>query len=100
MVPFVRTSLVAGGALAADGDRAGHGACGRGGPLASAGRRAVCQAAACHVARGVYRVTLPAEAAKADLEYYVQVSSRDGRELRFPAAAPSLCQTVVVVRGE
>jgi hypothetical protein len=48
----------------------------------------------------VYRVTLPAEATKADLEYYVQVAAGDGRELRFPAAAPSLCQTVVVVRGE
>ncbi len=49
-----------------------------------------------HVARGVYRVTLPAEATKADLEYYVQATTDQG-ELRFPATAPSLNQTVVVV---
>jgi hypothetical protein len=100
MVPFVRTSLVAGEPLRlteivlgmTPTDAAVHWRPLGGGPFA--------KAPLAHVARGVYRVTLPAEAAKADLEYYVQVAAGDGRELRFPAAAPSLCQTVVVVRGD
>lgn len=50
-----------------------------------------------HVARGVYRVTLPAEAVKADLEYYVSVTSKEGKTLVFPATAPRLNQTVIVV---
>ncbi len=100
VVPFVRTSLVAGEPFRltaivlgmAPADAAVHWRPLGGGPFA--------KAPLTHVARGVYRVTLPAEAAKADLEYYVQVAAGDGRALRFPAAAPSLCQTVVVVRGE
>jgi hypothetical protein len=60
-----------------------------------------------HAARGVFRATLPAEAASADLEYYVQARAtattsspglRGGLSvLRFPASAPALNQTVVVV---
>lgn len=50
-----------------------------------------------HVARGVYQVTLPAEASKADFEYYVQATTAGGAKLSFPAAAPSLNQSVVVV---
>jgi hypothetical protein len=62
-----------------------------------------------HVARGVYTVTLPAEATKADFEYYVeaqrQVATRpDGSHLmghvRFPPTAPALNQTVVVVEAK
>jgi hypothetical protein len=53
-----------------------------------------------HVARGVYRVTLPHEATKADLEYYVQVSTGTGPALRFPPTAPAMNQTVVVVKDE
>jgi hypothetical protein len=99
MVPFVRTSLVAGEPLRLTAIVLGmepavvaiHWRPLGGGPFA--------KSPLAHVARGVYRITLPAEAAKADLEYYVQVSGGDGRALRFPAA-PSLCQTVLVVRGE
>ena len=100
MVPFVRTSLVAGERLRlttivlgmASADAAIYWR-----PLGSV---PFAKLPLMHVARGVYRVTLPIEASKADLEYYVQVASGDGRELRFPAAAPSLCQSVVVVRGD
>ncbi|MEA1996070.1 MAG: hypothetical protein U9N45_00445 [Gemmatimonadota bacterium] len=50
-----------------------------------------------HLARGVYTVTLPQKATAEDLEYYVQVKTADGAVLRFPATAPKLNQTVVVV---
>jgi hypothetical protein len=58
-----------------------------------------------HVARGVYTVTLPAAATKADFEYYVQAEHRvatllDGSHLfshmKFPPTAPAINQTVVV----
>jgi len=49
-----------------------------------------------HVARGVYRVTLPPEAVAADLEYYVQAGGSEG--LCFPPTAPKVNQTVVVVQ--
>ena len=55
-----------------------------------------------HLARGVYSATLPPmEANVLGLEYYVEVafgadSSGDGIS-RFPATAPALNQTVVVV---
>jgi hypothetical protein len=49
-----------------------------------------------HVDRGVYKVVLPAEATRADLEYYVEAGAA-GTTLRFPATAPALNQTVVVV---
>jgi hypothetical protein len=48
-----------------------------------------------HVARGVYTVALPAEAVKADFEYYVEAVS-GGSKLVFPPTAPALNQTVVV----
>jgi hypothetical protein len=58
-----------------------------------------------HVARGVYGVTLPTEAAKADFEYadfeyHVEVTGGDGKTLRFPPTAPTLNQTVVVLPAE
>jgi hypothetical protein len=53
-----------------------------------------------HVARGVYTVTLPAEATKDDLEYYVQSAAVDGEPLRFPVTAPEMNQTVVVADAE
>jgi hypothetical protein len=53
-----------------------------------------------HVARAVYEVTLPPEAAKADLEYYVQATTDRGATLRFPVTAPQTNQTVVVVKAE
>ncbi len=48
-----------------------------------------------HVARGVYKATLPAEAVKADFEYYVQATVGD-KPLVFPPTAPALAQSVVV----
>jgi hypothetical protein len=50
-----------------------------------------------HVARGVYEITLPPEATKADLEYYVEATTAAGVALRFPPTAPAMNQTVVVV---
>ena len=52
-----------------------------------------------HVARGVYKVTLPREATQTDLEYYVQATVGNSL-LRFPATAPTMNQSVVVVKGE
>ena len=50
-----------------------------------------------HVARGVYSVQFPPDGARADLEYYVQAVPDDGTPLRFPATAPTMGQTVLVV---
>ena len=50
-----------------------------------------------HVARAVYRVSLPAPSGETTaLEYYVQASWDDGPTLVYPATAPRLNQTVVV----
>jgi hypothetical protein len=46
-----------------------------------------------HVARTVYKVALPA--AGTDLEYYLRAETADGKDLLWPATAPSLNQTVV-----
>ena len=46
-----------------------------------------------NVARGVYRLTLPAPAA--DIEYYLEAKA-DGQVVHFPATAPTLNQTVIV----
>ncbi|MFC1551857.1 malectin domain-containing carbohydrate-binding protein [Candidatus Latescibacterota bacterium] len=53
-----------------------------------------------HVNRGVYSVELPAGAgAGNDFEYYVKTVTAAGGELYFPATAPELNQTVVVLPG-
>ena len=49
-----------------------------------------------HVARGVYRVELPASELQEDFEYYVEVTT-ERKALRFPPTAPELNQTVVLV---
>jgi hypothetical protein len=50
------------------------------------------------VARGVYSTKLGAPNANQEaLEYYVEVEPREGKAVRFPAAAPRLNQTVVVM---
>lgn len=51
-----------------------------------------------HVARGVYEVELPPEAARADFEYYVSIETDRGT-LTLPPTAPTLNQSVVVVDG-
>ncbi len=48
-----------------------------------------------HVARSVYTVVLPVEAAAADFEYYVQATTSD-KSLMFPPTAPAINQTVVI----
>ena len=51
-----------------------------------------------HVARGVYTTTIPAgRIANNDVEYYVQAAV-SGETIRFPATAPTMNQTVVVMR--
>lgn len=49
-----------------------------------------------HVARGVYRATLPARELPVDFEYYVEVTT-DRKSLYYPPTAPDLNQTVVLV---
>jgi hypothetical protein len=98
-VPFVRTGLGAGERLTLTviflGAKPGEAAVAWR-PLGSAQFNKV---PLVHVARGVYQVTLPAEATQADLEYYVRAATDRG-ELRFPATAPALNQTVVVVDAQ
>ena len=50
--------------------------------------------AAKHLARGVYEAKL--RPARNDFEYYVTATRADGAELIWPAAAPTINQTVVV----
>ena len=52
-----------------------------------------------HIARRVYSVTIPArEIKKADMEYHIKVTADDGRGIYFPATAPQMNQTVVIIR--
>ncbi len=49
--------------------------------------------------RGVYSVTIPAGQIKeADLEYHIKVTAEDGRDITFPATAPGMNQTVVIMQ--
>ncbi len=52
-----------------------------------------------HLGRGVYSVSLPADAIASDTEYYVQIVTDSGEKLRFPATAPAINQTVVVTQA-
>ena len=53
-----------------------------------------------HVARGVYTVKPPFVARDgADVEYYVETVTAGGETARFPATAPALNQTCIVVPG-
>jgi hypothetical protein len=52
------------------------------------------------LARAVCTVTLPPSAAQADLEYYVEAVTAEDQLLRFPASAPALSQTVVVMPAQ
>jgi len=52
-----------------------------------------------HLARGVYSVTIPAsQINKTDLEYHVQATVDGGRDVCFPATAPQMDQTVVIIQ--
>jgi hypothetical protein len=53
-----------------------------------------------HVARGVYSAEFPPDGARgAALEYYVKAVAGDGTVLHFPATAPHINQTLVVMPG-
>jgi len=49
-----------------------------------------------HVARGVYAVTLPPARGEA-IEYYITATTAKGKSLIWPASAPKVNQTVVVM---
>ena len=51
-----------------------------------------------HVARGVYSVVLTSEQIAGDFEYHIKATGGDGKTLLFPATAPELNQTVVVMQ--
>jgi hypothetical protein len=52
-----------------------------------------------HITRGVYSVTIPArEIKKSDLEYHIKVTVDDNHSIYFPATAPQIDQTVVVIQ--
>jgi hypothetical protein len=50
-----------------------------------------------HVARGVYEVRFPREGATTDVEYYLEARWPGGPPARFPATAPALNQTLVLL---
>jgi hypothetical protein len=62
-------------------------------PLGSDGDFAA--VAAKHIARGVWRVTLPAEHIRDDFEYSIETTASGGK-LVFPPTAPTQNQTVVI----
>jgi len=49
-----------------------------------------------HINRGVYSAVIPADKIRGDFEYYVKVSTDKG-DLLFPASAPEICQSVVLM---
>ena len=52
-----------------------------------------------HITRGVYSVTIPArEIKETDLEYHIKVTFEDNHAIYFPATAPNINQTVVVIQ--
>ena len=50
-----------------------------------------------HVARGVYKVVIASDAIKSDFEYYIEVKTAENSVLYFPATAPEMNQTIVVM---
>jgi hypothetical protein len=50
---------------------------------------------ASHLARAVWQAKLPA--AQEDFEYYIEAQTADAKTLRWPATAPDLNQTVVIL---
>ncbi|NOY61018.1 MAG: hypothetical protein GXO75_19075, partial [Calditrichaeota bacterium] len=51
-----------------------------------------------HVTRGVYSIVLTPEQIAGDFEYYIEATGGTGKRLLFPATAPKLNQTVVVMQ--
>lgn len=53
-----------------------------------------------HIGRGVYGVAVPSEdIGQNDIEYYAEVTTSEGEKLYFPATAPKINQTVIVVEA-
>jgi len=51
-----------------------------------------------HITRGVYSTELtPKQIQGQDIEYYVEAANEKAESVRFPASAPTLCQTVIVM---
>lgn len=96
-VPVVRTSLVAGETLSLDvvilGEKPRDAAV-YWRPL---GAGTFTKVPLGHIARGVYRAELSADATAGDFEYYVEATADGGAALRFPATAPALNQSVIVL---
>ncbi len=63
------------------------------------GQGAYRQIALSHVTRGVHRVTLP-PAGGQSFEYYITATTAGGQRLTWPATAPQINQTVVVLSRE
>ena len=51
-----------------------------------------------HIARSVYSARIPTGQIENDLEYYIEASTMDGQECTFPATAPDINQTVVIMK--
>jgi hypothetical protein len=51
-----------------------------------------------HIARSVYSARIPAGRIETDLEYYIEVNTTDGQVSTFPATAPEINQTVVIIK--
>ena len=51
-----------------------------------------------HVSRGVYKVLIPAKEIEGDFEYHVKISGDDEKILYYPATAPRINQTVVIMK--
>ncbi|MEI8042463.1 MAG: malectin domain-containing carbohydrate-binding protein [Verrucomicrobiota bacterium] len=64
------------------------------------GEGTFCQVELEHLARGVYSAMLPKRATRNDLEYYLEVVMQDGEMLQWPATAPAINQTLVVMPSE
>jgi len=51
-----------------------------------------------HIARSVYSARIPAGKIETGLEYYIKVNTTDDQESTFPATAPDINQTVVIMK--
>jgi hypothetical protein len=51
-----------------------------------------------HIARNVYSARIPAGRIETDLEYYIEVNTTIGQKSTFPATAPDINQTVVIIK--
>ncbi len=49
------------------------------------------------VGRGVYGAEIPANALTDDFEYYISISAKGGKQYSWPATAPAMNQTVIIM---